>query len=158
MTLEEIKFWIEKCLCKPPFSGDFPATGKYNFPQLARTNYLPEEPVLPFNYLNPLRTEKIIGFTVSRRKNIFISCIIVLMITSNFWDRQKGWFLRTSACIAIIPKKFWLPTAVQIVWLIMLCNKRYRRQVCGRIVLGVVFWRLAAQFHSCDYYELSRTR
>ena len=51
MKFEEVKFWLEKCLCNLPVSGDFPTTGKYNFPQLAQVNYLPEEPVLPFNYL-----------------------------------------------------------------------------------------------------------
>ncbi len=51
MTWDEIKYWAEKIFCKPPFSGDFPTTGKYNFPQLAQVNFLPEEPVRPFNYL-----------------------------------------------------------------------------------------------------------
>lgn len=51
ITWNEIKYWLEKCLCKTPFSGDFPTTGKYAFPQLMRVNYLPKEPVLPFNYL-----------------------------------------------------------------------------------------------------------
>lgn len=51
MNLSEFKFWLEKHLCNPPFSGDFPTTGKYDFPQLAQINFLPEEPALPFNYL-----------------------------------------------------------------------------------------------------------
>ena len=37
-----------------PISGDIPTTGKYNFPQLARVNYLPEETVYPFNYLKSI--------------------------------------------------------------------------------------------------------
>ena len=51
MKLSEFKFLVEKFLCEPPFTGDFPTTGKYGFPQLAKVNLLPETPVLPFNYL-----------------------------------------------------------------------------------------------------------
>ncbi|MBE8952831.1 MAG: hypothetical protein SR1Q7_06775 [Quinella sp. 1Q7] len=40
----------------PPISGDIPTTGKYNFPQLAQVNYLPEEPVYPLNYLKSTLT------------------------------------------------------------------------------------------------------
>lgn len=41
----------------PPISGDIPTTGKYNFPQLAQVNYLPEEPVYPLNYLKSTLTK-----------------------------------------------------------------------------------------------------
>ncbi len=51
MNWNEVKYWGEKLLCDAPFSGEFPTTGKYNFPKLEKVNYLPEEPVLPFNYL-----------------------------------------------------------------------------------------------------------
>ena len=51
MIWDDIKYWLEVKLCDPPFSGDFPTVGKYNFPQLAQVNCLPEEPVYPFNYL-----------------------------------------------------------------------------------------------------------
>lgn len=51
MKIEELKYWLEMRLSVPPISGDFPTAGKYNFPQLAPVNCLPEEPVYPFNYL-----------------------------------------------------------------------------------------------------------
>lgn len=51
MQYDEFKSYAEIVLGKPPFIGDIPTVGKYKFPQLARVNYLPEEPVYPFNYL-----------------------------------------------------------------------------------------------------------
>ena len=51
MNFDELKYFIEKKLGKPPFEGNFPAVGKYGFPQLAQTNFIPEKPVLPINYL-----------------------------------------------------------------------------------------------------------
>lgn len=51
MQFEEFKLYIKRRLCKEFLRDDVPLTGKYNFPQLAPVNYLPEEPVLPFNYL-----------------------------------------------------------------------------------------------------------
>ena len=51
MRLAEFKYWAEKRFCNPPFTGDFPTTGKYDFPQLAQTNYFPETPVYSFNYI-----------------------------------------------------------------------------------------------------------
>lgn len=57
MEYAEFKSYIEIRLCVPPVSGDIPTTGKYDFPQLAQVNYLPEEPVLPFNYLKSTVTK-----------------------------------------------------------------------------------------------------
>lgn len=57
MELDEFKTYLEINLCVPPVSGDIPTAGKYNFPQLARVNYLPEEPVYPFNYLKSTVTK-----------------------------------------------------------------------------------------------------
>ena len=51
MQYDEFKSYAEIVLGNPPFIGDIPTVGKYKFPQLARVNYLPEEPVYPFNYL-----------------------------------------------------------------------------------------------------------
>lgn len=51
MQRGEYKSLFEIFLCTPPISGDILTTGKYNFPQLAQVNYLPEEPVYPLNYL-----------------------------------------------------------------------------------------------------------
>ena len=51
MLLNEIKSWFEIRLCKAPIIGALTTAGKYNFPQLAQTNYLPEEPVFTFNHL-----------------------------------------------------------------------------------------------------------
>ena len=51
MDRDECKFWYEALFCQAPWSDDFPATGKYDFPQLAQVNCLPKEPVYPFNYL-----------------------------------------------------------------------------------------------------------
>ncbi|MBQ9497669.1 MAG: DUF4417 domain-containing protein, partial [Selenomonadaceae bacterium] len=51
MDYDEFKSWLEILLCNPPVEGDYPTTGKYNFPQLAQVNYIPEEPVYPLNYL-----------------------------------------------------------------------------------------------------------
>lgn len=51
MQNDEFKSWLEIKLCSPPISEDFPTTGRYNFPQLSAVNYLPQEPVYPFNYL-----------------------------------------------------------------------------------------------------------
>lgn len=53
----EFKTYLEINLCIPPVLGDIPTTGKYNFPQLERVNYLPEEPVYPFNYLKSTVTK-----------------------------------------------------------------------------------------------------
>ena len=49
-----IKLFAKRELCKYPINGDFPTTGKYNFPQLAQVNCLPELPVYPFNYIKSL--------------------------------------------------------------------------------------------------------
>ena len=57
MERDEFKTYLEINLCLPPVSGDIPTTGKYNFPQLARVNYLPEAPVYPFNYLKSTVTK-----------------------------------------------------------------------------------------------------
>ena len=57
MERDEFKTNLEINLCVPPVSGDIPTAGKYNFPQLARVNYLPEEPVYPFNYLKSTVTK-----------------------------------------------------------------------------------------------------
>lgn len=57
MERDEFKTYLEINLCVPPVSGDIPTAGKYNFPQLARVNYLPEEPVYPFNYLKSTVTK-----------------------------------------------------------------------------------------------------
>ena len=51
MQYDEFKSYAEMVLCNPPFAGDIPMVGKYHFPQLAKVNYLLEEPVYPFNYL-----------------------------------------------------------------------------------------------------------
>ena len=51
MNWDEFKLIVKRRFCNPPFTGDFPKTGKYGFPQLAQTNYLPEGTVYPFNYL-----------------------------------------------------------------------------------------------------------
>lgn len=51
MSWEQIKYWTKKYLTKDLLHGDFLTTGKYNFPQLAQVNFIPELPVLPFNYL-----------------------------------------------------------------------------------------------------------
>ena len=51
MNWDELKYFTEKLLGQPPFEGDFLTVGKHGFPQPARTNFLPEEPVLPINYL-----------------------------------------------------------------------------------------------------------
>ena len=45
MQYDEFKSYAEIVLGNPPFIGDIPTVGKYKFPQLARVNYLPEEPV-----------------------------------------------------------------------------------------------------------------
>ena len=50
-TWDEAKLFIKRELSKAPYESDFPKVGKYNFPQLAQTKYLPELPVFPFNYL-----------------------------------------------------------------------------------------------------------
>ncbi|MBQ6975787.1 MAG: DUF4417 domain-containing protein, partial [Selenomonadaceae bacterium] len=55
MDEDNFKYWIEKRLAQPPFEGDFPAVEKYGFPQLAQVNYIPEEPVLPINYLKSIK-------------------------------------------------------------------------------------------------------
>lgn len=57
MKTDEFKSCFAINLCTPPFSGDVPTTGKYNFPQLAQVNCLPEEPVYTFNYLKSTVTK-----------------------------------------------------------------------------------------------------
>lgn len=51
MNWDELKFYFEKCLSTQPFEGEFPTVGKYGFPQIAQTNLIPEDPVLPINFL-----------------------------------------------------------------------------------------------------------
>lgn len=51
MEFEEFKLYVKRRLSQEFLPDDVPLTGKYDFPQLASVNYLPEEPVLPFNYL-----------------------------------------------------------------------------------------------------------
>ena len=51
MQYDEFKSYAEIVLCNQPFAGDIPTVGKYKFPKLTQVNYLPEEPVYPFNYL-----------------------------------------------------------------------------------------------------------
>lgn len=57
MQADEFKSYIEIMLCKPPFVGDIPTVGKYNFPQLEQINYIPEEPAYPLNYLKSTVTK-----------------------------------------------------------------------------------------------------
>lgn len=57
MDYDEFKSWLEILLCNSPVKGDYPTAGKYKFPQLAQVNYLPEEPVYPFNYLKSTLTK-----------------------------------------------------------------------------------------------------
>ena len=89
MNFDELKYFIEKKLSKPPFEGNFPAVGKYGFPQLAQTNFIPEKPVLPINYLNQPKIREIIGFIVSRAIKIFIESIVHFKIMLDFLNRQK---------------------------------------------------------------------
>lgn len=51
MDFNEIKYFVEHSLGNAPVEGNFPTTGKYNFAQLSPTNYLPEIPIYPINYL-----------------------------------------------------------------------------------------------------------
>ena len=51
MYWKDFKFIIYRHFTKGLSTIDFPKTGKYDFPQIAPVNYLPEEPVFPFNHL-----------------------------------------------------------------------------------------------------------
>ena len=51
MYWEQIKYCFKRNFTEDLLKGNFLKTGKYNFPQLAQVNYIPELPVLPFNYL-----------------------------------------------------------------------------------------------------------
>jgi|GEM_PF-1879833 len=57
MQYDEFKSYMEIMLCQTPFEGDIPMVGKYNFPQLDKVNYIPEEPAYPFNYLKSTVTK-----------------------------------------------------------------------------------------------------
>lgn len=51
MTKDEFVEYARKFATSYFLAIDAPKIGKHDFPQLERTNYLPELPVLPFNYL-----------------------------------------------------------------------------------------------------------